>query len=55
MAIQWRLQDDEKPFAYLDDVTVVCQFDRVFVVIAIISEELARHANISIHHGKETW
>ena len=43
-AIQRRLQDDEKLLAYLDDVTVVCQPDRVCAVIAIVAEELARHS-----------
>ena len=58
-AIRRRLLDDEKLLAYLDDVTVVCQPDRVSAVIAIMAEELARHAHISIHHGKtpsvEPW
>ena len=49
-AIQRRLQDDEKLLAHLD------RPDRVCAVIGIISEELARHAHISIHHGKtQVW
>ena len=51
-AIQRRLQDNEKLFACLDDVTVVCQFCRVCLVLAIFLEEFARHAHSSIHHGK---
>ena len=55
-AIRRRLLDDEKLLAYLDDVTVMCQPDRVSAVIAIMAEELARHAHISIHHGKtQVW
>ena len=54
-AMRRRLLDDEKLFAYLDDVTVVCQPDRVSSVI-ITAEELARHAHVSIHHGKtQVW
>ena len=40
----------------LDDETVVCLPDRVCAVLAIMAEDLARHAHISIHHGKtQVW
>ena len=55
-AIQRRLIDGEKLLAYLDDVTVICSPERVRAVLTIIGEELARHAQVSIHHGKtQVW
>ena len=55
-AIQRRLIDGEKLLAYLDDVTVICSPERVRAVVTIIGEELARHAQVSIHHGKtQVW
>ena len=38
-AIRRRLLDDEKLFAYLDDVTVVCQPDRVSSIGAVVKPE----------------
>ena len=55
-AIKRRLRDDEKLFAFLDDLTVVCHPDRVRDVMNIIYQELQAHAHISIHHGKtQVW
>ena len=55
-AIKQRLRDDEKLFAFLDDLTVVCRPDRVADVTSIVSQELQAHAHISVHHGKtQVW
>ena len=55
-AIAERLLPGEKLFAYLDDLYVVCQPDRVGDVHTIIGQELWRHAKISVHHGKtKVW
>ena len=55
-AIQRRLINGEKLLAYLDDVTVICSPERVRAVLTIIGEELARHAQVSTHHGKtQVW
>ena len=54
-AIQRRLIDGEKLLAYLDDITVICSPERVRALLTIIGEELARHAQVSIHHGKTVW
>ena len=55
-AIQRRLINGEKLLAYLDDITVICSPERVRAVLTIIGEELVRHAQVSIHHGKtQVW
>ena len=55
-AIQRRLIDGEKLLAHLDDVTVICRTERVRAVLTIIGEELARHAQVTKHHGKmQVW
>ena len=55
-AIAERLLPGEKLFAYLDDLYVVCQPDRVGDVHTIVGQELWRHAKISVHHGKtKVW
>ena len=57
VAIQERLWDGERVFAFLDDIYVVCSLDRVVDVNAIIQQELLlAHARISVHHGKtQVW
>ena len=55
-AIAERLLPGEKLFAYLDDLYVVCQPDRVGDVHTAIWQELWRHAKISVQHGKtKVW
>ena len=48
--------DGEKLFAYLDDVYIICQPDRVADVHAILEEELFNHAHIQLNLGKtQVW
>ena len=55
-AIAARLEEGERLFAYLDDVHVVCNPDRVSEVHAILAQELERHAHIRLHLGKtQIW
>ena len=55
-AVQGRLLDGEKLFAYLDDVCIICQPDRVADVHAILEEELFNHAHIQLNLGKtQVW
>ena len=55
-AVQRRLQGNEKVFAYLDDVVVVCSPGRVVEVEAILRQELRRQAHIDVHQGKtQVW
>ena len=52
----WRDCCQEKLFAYLDDLCVACQPDRVGDVHTAIGQELWRHAKISVHHEKiKVW
>ena len=51
-AVQARLLEGEKLFAYLDDVYIICQPDRVADVHAILEEELFNHAHIQLNLGK---
>ena len=44
-AVQRRLRDNEKLFAFLDDVYLVCTPNRVADVLAILAQELQRHAH----------
>ena len=56
MAIQARLWEGERIFAFLDDIYVVCSPERVTDIYAIIQQELFAHARISVHHGKtQVW
>ena len=52
VAIQERLWEGERVFAFLDDIYVVCSPERVTDIYAIIQQELFAHARISVHHGK---
>ena len=55
-AVQRRLQGNEKVFAHLDDVVVVCSPGRVVEVEAILRQELRRQAHIDVHQGKtQVW
>ena len=55
-AVQSRLRDGEKLFAFLDDVYLVCSPGQVADVLKIVEEELMAHANISLHLGKtQVW
>ena len=56
VAIQARLQDDEKLFAFLDDIYIVCTPARVEDVHKIMKDELWAHARIRVHQGKtQVW
>ena len=50
--VQARLLEGEKLFAYLDDMYIICQPDRVADVHAILEEELFNHAHIQLNLGK---
>ena len=52
VAVQARLREGERLFAFLDDVYVICAPDRAGDVHKILQEELWRHAKIQVHHGK---
>ena len=52
VAVQSKLKEDEKLFAFLDDVYVTCTPTRVEEVFQLLETELHRHACISIHLGK---
>ena len=45
-AAQRRLRDNEKFFAFMDDVVFVCSPDRVAEVEVVIMEELRRHSHV---------
>ena len=49
-----KLRDNEKLFAFLDDVYVVCTPHRVDAVLAILAQELQHHAQIDLHQGKQS-
>ena len=51
-AVRERMQDEEKVFAFLDDVYVTCAPDRVLEVHKILEEEIFAHTHIRMHHGK---
>ena len=51
-AVQARLLEGEKLFAYPDDVYIICQPDRVADVHAVLEEELFNHAHIELNLGK---
>ena len=56
LAIQERLLEGERVFAFLDDIFVVCMPERVANVYTTIQQELFAHARISVHHGKtQVW
>ena len=49
-------QENEKLFAFLDDIYVVCDPDRVGDVHQLLQRELWVHARISLHLGKtQVW
>ena len=55
-AIEGRLKAGEKLFAFLDDVYLICQPDRVQDVHRILEEELRTRVGIRVHHGKtQIW
>ena len=51
-AVQARLSDNEKVFAYLDDIYVICAPERVLEVHRILEAEIFTHTQIRLHHGK---
>ena len=52
VAVQSQLRADEKLFAFLDDVYVVCKPDRAGEVYKVLEVELRTRACINIHKGK---
>ena len=55
-ALQAQLQADERLFAFLDDVYVVCSPDRVSAIYGVLQNALFHHSNIRVHHGKtQVW
>ena len=52
VAVQSKLLEDEKLFAFLDDVYVICRPSRVQEVFQLLETELRSRASISIHLGK---
>ena len=52
VAVQSKLLEDEKLFALLDDVYVICRLTRVQEVFQLLETELRCRASISIHLGK---
>ena len=55
-AVQARLLEGEKLFAFLDDVCIICQTGRVADVHAILEEELFIYAHIQLNLGKtQVW
>ena len=56
MGIAEQLQENEKLFAFLDDISVVCDPDRVGNFHQMLQRELWVHARISLHLGKtQVW
>ena len=51
-ALQSQLRDDERLFAFLDDIYVVCSRDRVSAIYGILQNVLFHHSSIRVHHGK---
>ena len=51
-AVEGRLKASEKLFAFLDDIYLICQPDRVQDVHRILEEELRTRVGIRVHHGK---
>ena len=55
-AIHNRLQPSEQLFAFLDDLCVIAQPERVADIYRILEEELWNHACIRINAGKtQVW
>ena len=55
-AVGSRLEEGERPLAFLDDLHVLCDPTRVLDVFAILQQELWRHAGTQIHQGKtKVW
>ena len=51
-----QLEDEEKLFAFLDDVCVICRPTRVLQVFRLLEHELSRKACICVHQGKtQIW
>ena len=55
-AVQARLSEDEKVFAYLDDIYAICAPERVLEVHCIFEVEIFSRTQIRLHHGKtQVW
>ena len=56
LALQAQLQEDERLFAFLDDIYVVCSPDRVNAIFGLLQNALFIHSAIRVHHGKtQVW
>ena len=56
VTLQTQFQDDERLFAFLDDLYVVCSPDRVSAVNGVLQNALFHHSRIRVHHGKtQVW
>ena len=54
--LQSELRDDERLFAFLDDMYVVCSPDRVSAICGILQNVLFHHSSLRVHHGKtQVW
>ena len=55
-AVAKELREGEKLFAYLDDLYIICQPDRVGEVHALLQKHLWNYTGISLHSGKtKVW
>ena len=52
MSVQDSLLPDEKLFAYLDDLYVVCAPERVVPIFKLFAQALEEHTRIQVHLGK---
>ena len=56
VAVQHQLEQDERMFAFLDDIYVTARPDRVVPIFNLLRRELWTHARIQIHLGKtQIW
>ena len=52
VGVQAHLKTDERLFAFLDDIYVVCPPERVGEVNLVLEQQLRVHTGINIHQGK---
>ena len=51
-SVAGRLQEGEEIAAFLDDIYVLCQPDRVSAVHSILADSLQRNAGVGLNQGK---
>ena len=55
-AVATKLREGEKLFAYIDDLYIICQPDRVGDVHVLLQQHLWDHTRVSLHLGKtKVW